>query len=79
MGDGLVQLSFPVQHEQRTLGIVQQNIAIAHCSKAAFPALAVFGAATLWMAILADTGATILVTSNGLRMLRAVDFGGAIG
>ena len=77
MGEGLVQLPFLIQHAQRALGIVQQNIAIALCLKAAFLALAVFGAATLWMAILADTGATLLVTFNGLRMLRAVDSGDA--
>lgn len=73
MGNGLVQLPFLIQHAQRALGIVQENIAIALCLKAAFLVLAVFGAATLWMAILADTGATLLVTFNGLRMLRAVE------
>jgi Cd2+/Zn2+-exporting ATPase len=39
--------------------------------KAAFLALAISGAATLWMAVLADTGATVIVVANALRLLRA--------
>jgi Cd2+/Zn2+-exporting ATPase len=39
--------------------------------KAAFLALAITGVATLWMAVLADTGATVIVVANALRLLRA--------
>jgi Cd2+/Zn2+-exporting ATPase len=50
--------------------VIGQNIAIALAAKAAFAVLAGLGMATLWMAVLADTGATLLVTFNGLRLLR---------
>ena len=44
-------------------------VAIALGLKVAFIGLAISGVATLWMAILADTGASLLVTANGLRLL----------
>ena len=46
-------------------------MAISLCLKAAFLALAIAGMATLWMAVLADTGATVIVVANALRLLRA--------
>jgi Cd2+/Zn2+-exporting ATPase len=46
------------------------NVAIALGLKAVFICLAASGVATLWMAILADTGASVLVTANSLRLLR---------
>ena len=55
---------------QATLANIRQNIAIALCLKAAFLVTTLFGFTTLWMAILADTGATVLVTLNALRLLR---------
>ena len=55
-----------------TLSNIWQNIAIAVGLKAVFLATTLFGVTTLWMAILADTGATVLVTANALR-LRASD------
>jgi Cd2+/Zn2+-exporting ATPase len=54
---------------QATLGNVWQNISIALGLKAVFLATTPFGVTTLWMAILADTGATVLVTANALRLL----------
>jgi Cd2+/Zn2+-exporting ATPase len=45
-------------------------VAIALGLKLLFVALAVFGLATLWLAVLADTGASLLVTANSLRLLR---------
>jgi Cd2+/Zn2+-exporting ATPase len=53
-----------------TLSNIWQNITIALCLKAVFLATTVFGVTSLWMAILADTGATVLVTANALRLLR---------
>ena len=52
-----------------TLANIWQNIAIALGLKAVFLATTLFGVTTLWMAILADTGATVLVTANALRLL----------
>jgi Cd2+/Zn2+-exporting ATPase len=53
-----------------TLGNIRQNIALALGLKAIFLLMTLFGVTTLWMAILADTGATILVTANALRLLK---------
>ncbi|MBU4610337.1 cadmium-translocating P-type ATPase [Achromobacter sp. GG226] len=53
-----------------TLANIWQNIALALGLKAVFLLTTVFGITTLWMAILADTGATVLVTANALRLLR---------
>jgi Cd2+/Zn2+-exporting ATPase len=52
-----------------TLGNIWQNITIALGLKAVFLVTTLFGVTTLWMAILADTGATVLVTANALRLL----------
>jgi Cd2+/Zn2+-exporting ATPase len=53
-----------------TLSNIWQNITIALGLKAVFLVTTLFGATSLWMAILADTGATVLVTANALRLLR---------
>ncbi|WP_269499747.1 heavy metal translocating P-type ATPase [Castellaniella sp. S9] len=53
-----------------TLGNIWQNISLALGLKAIFLVTTVLGVTTLWMAILADTGATVLVTANALRLLR---------
>jgi Cd2+/Zn2+-exporting ATPase len=53
-----------------TLANIHQNIAVALGLKALFLATTLLGATSLWMAILADTGATVLVTLNALRLLR---------
>ena len=53
-----------------TLSNIWQNITMALGLKAVFLATTVFGVTSLWMAILADTGATVLVTANALRLLR---------
>jgi Zn2+/Cd2+-exporting ATPase len=72
----LHKLAFLVRHARRALRVIRQNLALALAAKAAFVGLAALGMAALWMAVLADTGATLLVTFNGLRLLRArgVDF-----
>ena len=54
---------------QVTLGNIWQNILIALGLKGVFLVTTLFGVTTLWMAILADTGATVLVTANALRLL----------
>jgi len=53
-----------------TLSNIWQNIALALGLKSVFLITTLFGATPLWMAILADTGATVLVTANALRLLR---------
>lgn len=61
---------FLVLHARRAMAIIRQNVGLALVTKLAFLASASVGAAPLWMAVLADTGATVLVTLNGLRLLR---------
>ena len=51
-------------------GVLWQNIALALGIKAVFLLLAVMGQATMWMAVFADMGASLLVVFNGLRLLR---------
>ncbi len=58
-----------MRHSRRALAVIKQNVAIALLFKAAFVIAAVYGIATLWMAVVADMGATLLVVFNGLRML----------
>ena len=53
-----------------TLSNIWQNFAIALGLKAVFLVTTLLGISSLWMAILADTGATVLVTANALRLLR---------
>jgi Cd2+/Zn2+-exporting ATPase len=70
MSDDLARLPWLIGHSRRTLRIIQQNIAFALGLKLLFIALAFAGAATLWMAIAADMGASLLVIANALRLLR---------
>jgi len=56
---------------RRMVSVVRQNVAASLAIKALFLAMAVAGYATLWMAVLADMGTTLLVIFNGLRLLRA--------
>src|SRR3546814_10003815 len=58
-----------VELSRATLGNIWQNIALALGLKAIFLVTTLTGTTTLWMAILADTGATVLVTVNALRLL----------
>lgn len=69
MANDLSRLPFLVRHARRTLAVIKQNIALALLLKVGFLAAAMAGMATLWMAVLADMGATFLVTFNGLRLL----------
>jgi cation transport ATPase len=64
-------VTFLVHHAKRALRVIRQNVALSLATKLAFLISAVLGAAPLWLAVLADTGATVAVTLNGLRLLRA--------
>ncbi|RJP20874.1 MAG: cation-translocating P-type ATPase [Deltaproteobacteria bacterium] len=55
---------------RRMVAVVRQNVVASLAIKAGFLAMAVAGYATLWMAVLADMGTTLLVIFNGLRLLR---------
>ncbi len=73
MADDLRKLPWLIRHSRRTRRIIAQNIALSLTVKALFAALAVVGLASLWMAIAADAGASLLVTFHGLRLLRSDD------
>ena len=69
MADDLGKLPWLIRHSHRTLRNIQQNIGFALGLKLLFIILTMFGLATLWMAIAADTGVTLLVVFNSLRLL----------
>ncbi|MBN1485794.1 MAG: cadmium-translocating P-type ATPase [Chloroflexia bacterium] len=69
MQDDLGHLPWALRLGRRSSRVVAQNIALALGLKALFLGLAVAGLATLWMAVFADVGASLLVTLNGLRLL----------
>jgi len=71
MSDELLKLPYALRLSRATMRNVKSNVAISLCLKAAFLGLAIAGFATLWMAVLADTGATVIVVANALRLLRA--------
>ncbi len=70
MTDDLRKLPWLIRHSRRTRGIIVQNVVLSLVVKVLFAGLAVAGMANLWMAIAADTGASLVVTFNGLRLLR---------
>ena len=72
MNDDLQRVAETVRLSRRTHAILWQNISLALGIKSVFLVLAVFGTATMWMAVFADMGASLLVVANGLRLLRAV-------
>jgi Zn2+/Cd2+-exporting ATPase len=69
MSDDLGKLAWLVRHSRRTLRIIRQNIVFALAIKALFVVLTFAGLASLWAAIAADTGASLLVILNSLRLL----------
>lgn len=70
MTDDLDRLPWLRRHARRTVGVIRANIAFSLGIKALFVVLTFTGFATLWGAIAADLGATLLVVLNALRLLR---------
>lgn len=70
MNDNLERVAETVRLSRRTHAVLWQNITLALGIKSVFLVLAVFGSATMWMAVFADMGASLLVVGNGLRLLR---------
>ncbi|RTR06985.1 heavy metal translocating P-type ATPase [Halomonas nitroreducens] len=71
MDDDLGKLSTFLRLSRATRAVLVQNIVVALGLKAVFMVLAFTGQATLWMAVFADMGASLLVVANGLRLLRS--------
>jgi Cd2+/Zn2+-exporting ATPase len=74
MQDDLTRVAEAIALGRRTLRIIQFNVAFALIVKAIFLILAFTGHTSLWLAILADTGATLLVILNALRLLGTSPF-----
>jgi len=70
MSDDLVKLPFAIRLSRATVRTVRFNIAAALLLKLAFLGLAIAGWTSLWLAIVADTGMSLVVIANGLRLLR---------
>jgi Zn2+/Cd2+-exporting ATPase len=70
LSDDLSRIPYTIRLSRKTLGIIKQNILIALGLKLIFLILAGAGLATLWMAVIADMGASLIVIFNGLRLLR---------
>ncbi|CAN7282438.1 heavy metal translocating P-type ATPase [Pseudomonas sp. LjRoot71] len=70
MDDDLRKIPAFIQLSQQTAAILKQNIILALGVKALFLAISLSGQATLWMAVFADMGVSLLVVFNGLRLLK---------
>jgi Cd2+/Zn2+-exporting ATPase len=70
MNDDLRRIPETIRLSRRVHSVLWQNIALALGIKAVFLVLAIAGNATMWMAVFADMGASLLVVANGLRLLR---------
>ena len=70
MNDDLRRIAQTVRLSRSTHAVLWQNITLALGIKTVFLVLAVFGNASMWMAVFADMGASLLVVGNGLRLLR---------
>jgi len=71
MADELLKIPYALRLSRATVRNIKANVAISLVMKATFVVAAVAGVATLWMAVVADTGASIIVIANALRLLRA--------
>ena len=70
MNDDLQRVAETVRLSKHTHAVLWQNISLALGIKSVFLVMAVVGTATMWMAVFADMGASLLVVGNGLRLLR---------
>ena len=70
MADDLGKAPLAVALAREAIATIRQNVAISLATKGVFLLLGVFGVAGLWMAVLADMGTSLLVTLNGMRLLR---------
>jgi Cd2+/Zn2+-exporting ATPase len=71
MSGELLKLPYALRLARATVRNIRMNLVVSLALKAVFLVTAMTGAATLWMAVLADTGASVIVVANALRLLRA--------
>jgi Cd2+/Zn2+-exporting ATPase len=70
MNDDLRRIPQAILLSKKTQAVLWQNIALALGIKVVFLIMAIFGNATMWMAVFADMGASLIVVANGLRLLK---------
>ena len=70
MSDDLTKLPFAVRLSRFARSLILQNVVLSFGLKFVFLVLALFGITSLWVAIFADVGMSLLVTLNGMRALR---------
>jgi len=70
MSDDLTKVADTILLSRRAKRIIAQNVVLSLGLKLVFIGLAIAGYATLWQAVVADVGASLIVTANGLRLLR---------
>ena len=73
MDDDPLRLVDLIRFSRRTWAVLWQNIALALGIKAAFLVLTLLGTATMWQAVFADMGTSLLVIANGLRLLKGLE------
>ncbi|MEQ9038840.1 MAG: cation-translocating P-type ATPase [Silicimonas sp.] len=73
MTDDVGKVPWLIAHSRRTMAIIKQNIGLSLATKAAFVVATAYGMASMWGAIAADVGVSLLVVANALRLLRARD------
>lgn len=70
MSDDMLKIAYTIKLSRKALGIIKANIAFSLLVKAVFFVLVFAGLANLWLAVLADTGTSLVVIFNGMRLLR---------
>ncbi len=70
LGDDLRQLPFAVRLARAAMRTVRVNVAVSIAIKLIFFVLVLLGSGSMWLAVLADVGTSLLVTANGMRLLR---------
>jgi Cd2+/Zn2+-exporting ATPase len=74
VGSDLRRLAYAVDLSRRTVSVIQQNVVFSLVTKGLFLLLGTFGFVGLAIAVLADTGTSLLVTANGMRLFRSKFF-----
>jgi len=77
MTDDIGKVPWLIGHSRRTMWIIRQNIGLSLATKAVFVGLTAFGMASMWGAIAADVGVSMLVVMNALRLLNGKADSGA--
>jgi len=74
VGGDLRRIAYAVQLSRRTVSVIQQNVVFSLVTKGIFLLLGTFGLVGLAVAVLADTGTSLLVTANGMRLFKTRKF-----